>query len=701
MSMGPQSLDPDVGAAFYGGFKELRPVQQASLEPLLAGKNAVLSAGTGSGKTEAVIVPLLSRYRMKAVRDNRTVILYISPTKALINDLVNRLRRATDKLGIRVGIRHGDRNDLNLVQKPHILITTPESLNVLMVKGHEALQDLEAIILDEVHLLYNTQRGLQLALLLGRLRKSRQEPLQWTALSATLGELTNIRDFFWGADEPAEFFKFPATRSIEAQIRIAPTKEETRELFAKLMDSPRRKLLVFANSRRACEAFAANLQEEPSLKPLVMTHYSSMAPNLREENERRFASDARAICIATSTLEMGIDIGDIDAVVLKGAPGGVSSFLQRIGRGNRRSTKTTVICLGADEKLPLREAMVFATFVWAGRQGIMAANSPRRLWGAYAQQCLSIIHGREGSFTRIADLAEELASPPQADRPAIEAILAELEAHEFVKRHGFKNQYGAAERLWEMADKYLLYGNYPLGSQSIDFRHGKQLVGTVPRYNLLRLHPGTLVRIAGRTWRVAKIDFQGVEVVPAQGAGIDLGYGGSGPGGLDSCLASLLWRWLFNADQQEELFDQKSWKKLKPKLQVIRESCKEAQLPFVKDGLLYRLFTFAGELPNKVLAARIGRGAVSDDVSIICHGADVLRGLPSELAGYQNEMRQVFDPSDRQTIFQQKLPLGLQIEEFMQEWLTDGDAAEALRRLAQAEPVEVPEETFQCFVTNP
>ncbi len=698
MALDRKSMDPDVGSAFYGGFKELRPIQQASLEPLLDGKNVVLSAGTGSGKTEAVIVPLLSRYRMKAVREDRTVILYISPTKALINDLVNRLRRATDKLGIRIGIRHGDRNDLNLVQKPHILITTPESLNVLMVKGHEVLNDLEAIVLDEVHLLYNTQRGLQLALLLARLRKFRKESLQWAALSATLGELTNVRDFFWGAEEPAVFIKFPATRTIEAQIRITPSKDETRSLFTKLMDSPRRKILVFANSRRACEVFAANLQDEPSLKPLVMTHYSSMAPNLREENERRFASDPLAICIATSTLEMGIDIGDIDAVVLNGAPGSVSSFLQRIGRGNRRSAKTMVICLGTDQKLPLREAMLFATFVWAGRQGIMPANTPQRLWGAYAQQCLSIIHGKEGSFTRIADLAIELDSPPQADRPAIEAILSELEVHELIKRHGFKNQYGATDRLWEMADQYQLYGNYPLGSQMLDIRHGRQLVGTVPRYNLLRLQPGVLIRISGRTWRVTRIDFQSIEIVPSEGSGIDLGYGGSSPDGFDSCLSLLMWRWLFNDDHQAELFDNKTWKKLQPMLQVILKACKETQLPYTKAGQQYRLFTFGGALPNKVLAKKIGRGAISDDISITCHSADVCRGISQELSDYLNELRQVFVSSDKQTVFQQKLPQSFQIDEFTQEWLTDGDAAVSLSRISDAEPVEVPEGTFGAFV---
>lgn len=691
-------LDPRVAAAFFGGFKELRPVQQASLVPLLDGKNVVISAGTGSGKTEAAVAPLLSRYWFDAVRDDRTVLLYISPTKALINDIAGRLRGATNNLGIRIGIRHGDRNDLALVQTPHILITTPESLNVLMVKHHVALKEIEAVILDEVHLLYNTQRGLQLALLLGRLKKMKNAPLQWAALSATLGDLPSIRDFFWGRQEPAEFLRFPATRSIDAQIRHTMSDNEARALFVRLMDAPKRKLLVFANSRRAVEAFAANLSEDPALAPLVVTHHSSVSAEIREANERRFAAEPRAICIATSTLEMGIDIGDIDAVVLVGAPTGVSSFLQRIGRGNRRSNKTTVLCLGADVNAAAREAMIFATLVWAGRQGIMPMNKARRLWGAYAQQCLSIVHGNEGGYTRIADLAAELASPPQADRADLEEILEGLESYDLLKRHGFKNQYGASDGLWDLADEYLLYGNYPIGSQTIDFRQGKQLLATVPRHNLIRLEPGALVRVAGRTWRVLRIDPQGVEVSPTQGTGIDLAYGGAGLRGLDAFMGLLLWRWLFSPEQKEELFHPTTWNLIQPLVDRIRRCCNEAQLPYVKEGGRYRVFTFAGALPNKVLAAKMSRTATSDDISITCHRIDILRDLPHDLDDYLPELRQVFVPSEQQTIFQQKLPQKLQIEEFMQEWVTDEDAAASLHRLSEAEPVEVPFDTFGPFI---
>lgn len=173
------SLDPQVAAAFYGTFSGLRPVQVAAIEPLLNGRNVVLSSGTGSGKTEAVIAPLLSCFWLDALRDEQTVMLYIAPTKALINDLAKRIEAALQSLSLRVGIRHGDQNDLNVIAKPHVLITTPESLNVMLRRKELVLTQIRCVVIDEIHQLFNTQRGLHLAILLWRLKKFAGRPIQW------------------------------------------------------------------------------------------------------------------------------------------------------------------------------------------------------------------------------------------------------------------------------------------------------------------------------------------------------------------------------------------------------------------------------------------------------------------------------------------------------------------------------------------
>ena len=118
MSDEVEKLDPRVAQAFYGRFVELRPLQKAVIEPLIEGHNVVVSSATGSGKTEAVVAPLISRYWLDAVRNGRTFLLYLSPTKALINDIAVRLRPRIDGLGLRAAIRHGDRDELHRRKRP-------------------------------------------------------------------------------------------------------------------------------------------------------------------------------------------------------------------------------------------------------------------------------------------------------------------------------------------------------------------------------------------------------------------------------------------------------------------------------------------------------------------------------------------------------------------------------------------------------
>src|SRR5262245_51162998 len=126
------ALDLNVGRAFYGSFRELRPAQRDAVAPIMTGRDVLLLAGTGSGKTEAVLAPLMQRWLSDMRRSEGCIVLYVTPTRALANDLVRRLEPPMDQLGLTVGVRHGERNDLARSRKPHLLVTTPESLDVLL-----------------------------------------------------------------------------------------------------------------------------------------------------------------------------------------------------------------------------------------------------------------------------------------------------------------------------------------------------------------------------------------------------------------------------------------------------------------------------------------------------------------------------------------------------------------------------------------
>ena len=690
MSEDIEKLDRRVAQAFYGRFIELRPLQKAVIGPLMEGKNVVVSSATGSGKTEAVVAPLLSRYWLDAVKDGRTFLLYISPTKALINDIAVRLRPRIEALGLRAAIRHGDRDELSQAQKAHLLITTPESLNVLMVKKEPALAEIKCVVIDEVHQLYNTQRGLQLAVLLHRLRILAGGQLQWAALSATIGRLEDISRFLFGVSEHATFLSFPAARSIDAQIRITATNRAIRQLFVRLLDVPRRKLLTFANSRRLCEQIAEVLDADPALKGAVFTHYSSLAPATREATEQQFATAPRAVCVATSTLEMGIDIGDIDAVVLYGVPYGIESFLQRIGRGNRRTNKTNAICLVSDGPTAEREAMLFSAMVGLAREGRLPARRPEQLYGAVAQQCLSIIQERDGGFTRIVDLSSQVAFSDHLGRNAVEAILAELASHELIQKHGFKNQYGAKEGLWELCDQGIIWGNYPLGSQTIDLFHGQHILGSIPRANLVRLRRDNTFRFGGRRWRIREIDSASIQVEPttSKAIGVEITYGGRGQTGLDTFTSRQLWNALFLLTEERSAMDHDTWSRVAPKLATIRSVCTVNSLPWARTPAGIRYYTFGGLELNQVLVDLVS-GANAVDTWIETPKAVNWGTLELDRQKLLPHARAVFTASDKQTYYQQMLPTLLQTDEWLESWLKDDDVNDALGALSKAELVEV------------
>jgi ATP-dependent Lhr-like helicase len=701
MSDARSKLDRRIATVFYGSFQELRPVQSAAIEPLINGRNVVISSGTGSGKTEAVTAPLINRFWIEALKDDRTVMLYIAPTKALINDIAKRLEAVLHPISLRVGIRHGDRNDLNRAAKPHVLITTPESLNVMLRQRELLLSQVQCVVIDEIHLLFNTQRGLHLALLLGRLRRLVGRPLQWAALSATIGNLSAVAEFFFGAQEKADFLQFPATRTIDAQIRMPNSPGELRKLFVKLMDAPRRKLLVFANSRKSCESLAGELQRAPELAPLVFTHYSSLSTELREQTERQFAEAPCAICVATSTLEIGIDIGDIDAVILTGNPPNIASFLQRIGRGNRRSNKTNVICLCQPGSAAPREALIFASLLRLGREGRMPIAGSQILWGAVAQQCLSIIQQEDGAYTAISELTAEVGSLPHIARPAVERILAELASADLLQKHGYKNRYGATDGLWDLEKNKMLFSNFPLSSQTIDLRNGRQILGTVPRQNLMKMRPGTRVRFAGRVWAVKFMDpaFIEVEASSSKGTVIELSYGGTGTGGLDCFHAQALWDSIFKLDESSGCMSEPVWSLVEPMLCKIRSQVGPASLPFERtpDGIRY--FTFAGELANKVIARWFGENARAEkDLIIIAPRVLDWKRLPTNPEDLLPQTEQVFSPSTHQTIFQQRLPVDMQRQEWLQEWIQSHSLAATLDRLKNASLQEIAAGSFN-FIT--
>ncbi len=683
-------IDKVVATAFYGRFIKLRKIQEAAIEPLLSGHNVVLTSGTGSGKTEAVMAPLVSKYWRTAIRGNSLFLLYIVPTKALVNDLEKRLRPPLTALNLLVGVRHGDRDDLKRGVAPHVLITTPESLEVMLFRKDSALNSLCAIVIDEVHLLYNTQRGLQLSILLKRLQKILPRNLQWAAQSATVSNLSHIREFLMGPSADAELIEFSATRSIDPQIRHIANPNQFLSLIQKMVAGRPTKLLVFANSRRECERLVGILQHDEFLRHNIFAHYSSLSPEMRLDTERKFFAMRTAICVATSTLELGIDIGDIDAVLLWGVPSGVESFLQRIGRSNRRSNKTNVVCLVSDESesVPI-DSLRFAVLLNASSKGKLPVKEPYELFGAVAQQCLSVIASDGGGFTRIADLCDLFRHIPYLSRDIVEIILAKLASNGFLQRHGYKNQYGADEEIHRLVDMKLIYGNFGVSSHMIEVFYGAKRLGEVPAINLIRIQRNMNVRFAGKCWRIKKASWDGIYLESSRPTAnaIDILYGGSG-NSSDPYITDSIWYAIHNEDLPVNIFSKKLLKKVLLFISKIRDACSGNQIPYLRtaDGIHY--FTFAGYIVNRAIGLYARKPEFkADDISLLVPSPINWPSMPKDPIEYENFFHLLFEVSSEQSIYQKQLPLDLQKHEYLQSFIKDKTIPTILSRLSGAEIV--------------
>lgn len=337
------------------GWPGLRPLQEESVAPLTAGDDALLLAPTAGGKTEAASFPVLSR--MTTEDWHGVSVLYICPLKALLNNLEERLRLYGSWVGRTVGVWHGDitssaRRRMQTTERPDILLTTPESLESMMVSTgvdhRDFLGNVQTVIIDEVHAFAGDDRGWHLSAVLARLEHSVGHPVQRIGMSATVGNPDSLLEWLQGGPRAAATRTghviapgvvlpgsgvSPAAGPDAPEIRVDRLGDmsQVATLLSKLYVGEKR--LVFVDSRKNVEVLG-NLLDELDVK--VFLSHSSLSASERARSEAAFADETDCVIVATSTLELGIDIGNLDRVIQVGAPRTVSSFLQRLGRTGRR-----------------------------------------------------------------------------------------------------------------------------------------------------------------------------------------------------------------------------------------------------------------------------------------------------------------------------------------------------------------------------
>ena len=373
------------------GWTSLRPVQEMAGESILAGKNAVVLAPTAGGKTEASIFPTLSLLIDKPVEGVGAI--YIAPIKALLNNQSDRLGQYTEMVGLRSFVWHGDtpaRKKTEFKSEPsELLMTTPESLEVMLVSprvpASKLFSDLRMVVIDEVHALAGTDRGAHLMSVLERLLRFTDNDVQRVGLSATVGNPDAILGWLKGSsrrqgvvvDPP----KNPARRSLSVQIwpaRVDLAKQAARQ-------GRGAKSLFFCQSRALTESVAERMSRE---KIDVYVHHSSVSLEERQRAEETFHHGGAACIACTSTLELGIDVGDLDLVFQANAPSTVSSFMQRMGRTGRREgqvANTTFFCEDAESVLQAVALIELAKDGW-----VEPVPPQTRCWPVLVHQLLAL-----------------------------------------------------------------------------------------------------------------------------------------------------------------------------------------------------------------------------------------------------------------------------------------------------------------------
>jgi ATP-dependent Lhr-like helicase len=552
-------------AWFAEAFAEPTPAQTAAWASVASGENTLVVAPTGSGKTLAAFLWAIDRLAASppAPRDRRLRVLYVSPMKALAVDIERNLRsplfglqRTASRLGaappmIDVGVRTGDTPQEDrrrfLREPPDILITTPESLFLILTsRAREALGHVETVIVDEVHAVAGTKRGAHLALSLERLEELVERSPQRIGLSATVRPLEEVARFL-GGDRPVTIVNPPSEKRWELSVEVpvedmadpaagaAPEvqtdePEERTSIWpaidrrlVELIES-HRSTIVFANSRRLAERLCSRLNEIAE-REIARAHHGSVSREQRLLIEEELKAGRLPAVVATSSLELGIDMAAVDLVIQVEAPPSVASGLQRIGRSGHSVGDVSKGIIFPKYRGDLVEAAVTVERMRAG--AIEALRYPRNPLDVLAQHVVSMVAMEDwqvGDLERVARRAANFADLPRAALDGVLDMLAgRYPSDEFAELRPRITWDRATDRLSARPGSQRLAvtsgGTIPDRGLFGVFLAGEKpvRVGELDEEMVYESRPGEVFVLGSTSWRIEDITHDRVIVTPAPG----------------------------------------------------------------------------------------------------------------------------------------------------------------------------------------
>lgn len=505
------------------GWQRLTSIQRKALGPILRGDNVVIVAPTGYGKTEAALLPIFSRMLEEKVEP--VALLYITPLRALINDIYKRIEWWGERLGFIVARKHGDvphaERTRRLRKAPHILVTTPESLEIDLdwaSKFRVNYRNLRWVIIDEAHEIIGNKRGVQLAVLLERFRRMAGD-FQVVVLSATIGnpELAG-RVFSGSSQRPLKVVTVSARKRIQLEIDAvdAPSTSFWREAAKKLAKHMEPLTIVFVNSKFVAESLHREL-EKMGIEGTIV-HHASISAQERHEIEEKARQGLLNMIIATKTLELGIDIGSVRKVILFRPTGQVASLLQRLGRSGHSLEGIIRGVMIATDEIELLEALAEARL--AAKGIIEPPELPDKPLDMAARAILGMALSGMYTVDEAYDILSNVVYFKTLSREEFDNLISFLRERKVIKiteegRLGISSQFyriwrfnvGESRYTWwvrSFSEFFTTMGERK--SFLVKTSDGKVIGELDSDYVVRSLRVGHVIRLGGRNWQIISID---------------------------------------------------------------------------------------------------------------------------------------------------------------------------------------------------
>lgn len=521
------------------GIGEPTEPQELAIPPIHAGKNLLLIAPTGMGKTEAAVIPVFDR--MLRERPKAPSFIYITPLRALNRDMLKRLKDWAGQLGISVGVRHGDTPQKERAEQvkhpPDMLITTPETLQIMFggVKLQQLLRSVRWVVVDEIHELAGDERGWQLSAGLERLAHFAGRDFQRIGLSATVGNAEEVGDFLAGAGRNVTVLRVPVGKNLKISVEAPPPRDEdapeaerlrcdTRTLAAirrcKDLIEGRRSTLLFVNTRDNAEVLASRFHLWRPDFPIGV-HHGSLYRDIRIQMEDDFKSEKLRGLICTSSLELGIDVGSVGLSIQYGSPRQATRLVQRVGRsGHRRGlvSEGTILSLDADDAA---EAAVLS------RRAVSERVEPVEMrpgpLGVLANQLVAATVGQRA--VEVSEIYETLrrAHPfRNLDRAVFDSVLDQLVGLRILwKEEGrYSRRRGAIQFFYENLSMIPDEKSYKI----IDITT-RRAIGTLDEFFIATYgEVGVRFIVKGASWRIVELSEDSLLVEPSSELGAIPGW---------------------------------------------------------------------------------------------------------------------------------------------------------------------------------